>query len=1021
MRKNLHLLVLSFILALPSFAQSQAGLAGITGVVQDPSGAPIPAAKVLVANESKGIRRNLETNSEGIFTAPALVPATGYSITVNVDGFAPYERKNIELLVGQSLSLPVAMSVAASATQVEVTAGAPIVETTKTDVSQVVTTGQITNLPINGRRVDAFVLLTPGVVSDGTFGLVSFRGIAGGNTFLTDGNDTTNTAYNENAGRTRISTQLSQDAVQEFQVLTTGYSAEYGRASGGVVNTVTRSGTNDVHGTGYWFYRNQDFNATDRYANGVNPEETRHQAGGSVGGRIIKDKLFYFFNAEVTRRDFPLVNRLINPNFYDATGKFIAPCLAPATPAQCTAAQNFFGRQFQTLSREANSELGFGKIDWRPNDRNSVSASFNYLRWISPNGIQTQAVLTNGNGVGNNANSTVRTRYARVAWTSIPSSTIVNEARFGWFKDRLFDDVNPALIPPETGTVGITVAGQANLGTATDYPRLNPSEQRFQFADNLSWNKGRHAFKFGGDILRTQDYFDVLRNNAGSYNYATFTNFALDFSGNADRQKRWNSFTQTIGNPVVDLKTQDYSLYAQDQFRVTNSLTLTMGVRYEFSNMPQPKVTNPAYPQTGVIHEPNKNFAPRFGVAYAFPDQKTVLRGGYGIFYARIPGALLQQFFLVNGVYQPSVSLNSTQPSDVAAGPVFPGRLPLNATNLPTGSVDIQFASKDFHNAYTQQGDIAIERQLTENLGLTVSYVWSRGVGLLVSRDLNAGAPGPNVTYRINDASGNQTGTYTTPTYRLANRVDTRFRRIVQVENGGNSYYNGLIVQVRKRMSHGLEGSVAYTWSHAIDSAVQGGGSDALFFNTPRSTFNGDYGADKGSSSLDQRHRIVITSIWSPTFSKSTSGFAKYLINHWQLSQITTLASSQPTTPIVRVVSSPFAGAAFTNTLNGFGGSNRVPFLPFNSLDIDRTYRVDARLTKELPITERFKLYLNFEAFNVFNTISNTFVNTEAYNTGAANSMILTPTPRLGEGNASQGFPDGTNARRAQVSLRFVF
>ena len=1022
MRKSLlFLLFLPLVFAVSSFAQSQAGLAGITGVVVDATGASIPAAKVVVANESKGIRRNLESNGEGIFTAPALVPATGYSVTVNVDGFAPYERKNIELLVGQSLNLRVAMAIAAAAQQLEVTSGAPIVETTKTDVSQVVTSGQITNLPINGRRVDAFVLLTPGVVSDGSFGLLSFRGVAGGNTFLTDGNDTTNTAYNENAGRTRISTQLSQDAVQEFQVLTTGYSAEYGRASGGVVNTVTRSGSNDLHGTGYWFFRNQDFNATDRYANGINPTETRHQAGASVGGRIVKDKLFYFFNAEVTRRDFPLVNRLINPNFYDSSGKFIAACNAPATPAQCTAAQNFFGRQFQTLSREANSELGFGKIDWRPSDRNSVSASFNYLRWISPNGIQTQAVLTNGNGIGNNANSTVRTRYARLAWTSIPSSTIVNEARFGWFKDRLFDDVNPALIPAETGTVGITVAGQANLGTATDYPRNNPSEQRFQFADNLSWNKGRHGVKFGGDILSTQDYFNVLRNRAGSYNYATFTNFALDFSGNTPAQKRWNTFSQTIGNPVVDLRTKDYSLYAQDQFRATTALTLTLGVRYEYSKMPQPAVTNPAYPQTGVINNPSKNFAPRFGAAYAFADQKTVLRGGYGIFYARIPGALLQQFFLVNGVYQPAVSLNSNQALDLAAGPVFPGRLPLNATNLPSGSVDIQFASKDFHNAYTQQGDLAVERQLSENLGLTASYVWSRGVGLIVSRDLNAGAFGPNATYRINDASGNQVGSYATPTYRLANRVDPRFRRVVQVENGGNSYYNGLILQLRKRMSHGLEGSIAYTWSHAIDSAVQGGGSDALFFNTPRSSYNGDYGADKGSSSLDQRHRIVISSIWAPTFTKSTSGFARYLLNHWQLSQITTMASSQPATAAVRVVSSPFAGAAFTNTLNGFGGSNRVPFLPLSNLNIDRIYRVDARLTKELPLTERFKVYLNFEAFNVFNTISNTFVNTEAYNTGAANSMVLTPTARVGEGNSSQGFPDGTNARRAQVSLRFVF
>src|SRR5687768_3009109 len=263
-------------LASAAFAQ-QAGLGSITGVVQDATGAVIPGAKVTVSNETRGITRNLEANQEGFFSAPSLTPTGGYAVKVEAQGFTLYERKNIELLVGQQLNLPIVLAVAGATQTVEVTDGAPIVETTKTGVSQVVTTAQIDNLPINGRRVDSFVLLTPGVTNDGTFGLVSFRGIAGGNSYLTDGNDTTNTFYNENAGRTRISSQISQDAVQEFQVLTNGYSAEFGRASGGVINTVTRSGSNDIHGTGYWFFRNRSLNAKDRYA-AINPPEWRHQA-----------------------------------------------------------------------------------------------------------------------------------------------------------------------------------------------------------------------------------------------------------------------------------------------------------------------------------------------------------------------------------------------------------------------------------------------------------------------------------------------------------------------------------------------------------------------------------------------------------------------------------------------------------------------------------------------------------------------------------------------------------------------
>ncbi len=199
----------------------------------------------MISNPSKGIERKLQTNAAGIFTSPALVPADGYSVTVSKTGFSKYELKNLTLQVGQALELNVALSVAATGTEVIVTADAPIVESTKTDVSALVDQNQILNLPINGRRVDSFVLLSPGVTNDASFGLLTFRGNAGGNTFLTDGVDTTNTFYDENAGRTR-SYNISQDAVQEFQVVTSNFLPEFGRASGGIVNTITKSGSNDI-------------------------------------------------------------------------------------------------------------------------------------------------------------------------------------------------------------------------------------------------------------------------------------------------------------------------------------------------------------------------------------------------------------------------------------------------------------------------------------------------------------------------------------------------------------------------------------------------------------------------------------------------------------------------------------------------------------------------------------------------------------------------------------------------------
>jgi hypothetical protein len=1003
-------------------AQAVAGFGGLSGVVRDATGSVVPNASVVIANEAKGIRRTLTTNEAGVFNAPALVPAQGYTVTATSQGFKTWELKEIEIQVGQNINLNIGLEISTSTTAVDVVSSAPIIEQTKTGNSQVINSRQILNLPINGRRVDAFVLFTPTVVPDGTFGLVSFRGIAGGNSFLTDGNDTTNQFYNENAGRTRITTQISQDAVQEFEVLSNGYSAEYGRASGGVINTVTRSGANDIHGTGYWFFRNRSLNARDPYST-FNPPEVRHQLGGSIGGAIKKDKLFYFFNAETTRRTFPLIASLTRPPLFDANGVFVGVCPDPnatikATAAQCTAALRFLDRQFQVLPRTANSELGFGKIDWRPTEKHAISASFNYLRWISPNGIQTQAVLNNGNGVGNNADSTVRTRYGRLSWTAIPKSTMVNELRYGWFKDRLYDEVAASLIPASTGSVQITVQGQTNLGVADAYPRLNPSENRHQIADNLSWTVGKHTLKVGVDFINTRDYNSILRNRNGTYVFPTFNAFALDLSGNTAGLKSWSSFSQRFGNPVVDTTIKEINWYVQDQFRVTRGLTLNYGLRYEYAHLPQPTVTNPDYPQTGRIISPKKNFAPRFGFAYAFNDNKTVVRGGYGMFYARVQGGFINTLFLENGIYQKQISLNSAVAADAALGPVFPSVLPGIDRTPPAGTVDVTFQSPDWRNPYTQQGDIGVERQLRENLGLTVSYVWSRGAHLTTTRDINIGPATGTATYRILDANNVQTGTYTTPAYLLANRVDPRWRRVNMVDHGGNSYYNAMVVQLRKRMSKGFEGSVSYTWSHAIDYN-QGGGGDNIFYSSgPRSLMNGDYRLDKSSSGLDQRHRLGITTIWGPQFTKSNSMIARLLVNNWQLSQITTFASAMNQTPTIFVSGNPFAGAAINTSINGFGGSSRVPFIPAASLDVDQVYRTDARLTKILKFKERYQVHLNFEVFNAFNHVSDTGVNGQAYQ---ATNGVLSVTPRLGEGSAAQGFPDGTNARRAQVGARFIF
>ena len=1024
---------LCFLAALAT-AQTSAGNGAITGSVTDRSGSAVPNAQVKLDNDKLGIHRELKTTGGGVFSAPALPPNSGYQVTVAAPGFAEFRQQDITVLVGQNVSITASLEIKSNTTQIDVVDLAPITED-KIDVSQNVTEHQIDNLPINGRRVDSFALLAPGVVPDGTFGLLSFRGIPGGNDFMTDGNDTTETFYNENAGRTRIPTQISQDAVQEFQVLSGGYTAEYGRALGGVVNTITRSGSNEFHGTAFWFFRNRTLDARDPFA-AVNPSEVRHQFGGSLAGPLIKDKLFYFFNTEEQRRDFPLTSSIISPSAANSVTQTWNNCGVSsggnpaATPAQCAAINGTLKRFYGTLPRTADQDTALGKIDYRLNDLNSLSFDLNYQHFYSPNGIQTGAVVTSGGALNSNGYDDVNTRYGRAAWTSTPTPTIVNEARFGWFKDRQFDGLIGSLLDPVFGPLSVSV-NSVSIGGANYLPRIQPSENRYEAADNYSYVVGKHSLKFGVDYFNTEDYTNQLVNGNGSYSYANSNAFALDYSGNTAGARRWSTYSQAFGSRAVDTRLNELSLFAQDQFRLRPNLTLYYGIRYERTFFPTPPLTNPDFPQTGRIPDDTLNFAPRVGVAWSLNNNKTVIRSGYGLFYARYPGAMVNSLFTTNNLYQQSFSLQGSNAAQLALGPVFPNLL-ASTPSAGAGAATVGFAANNLRTPYSQQGDFAIQQAINQNTSITISYLWSAASQLLTVRDLNLRSPSHTVTYNVRDAASNIVGNFVSPVYLDSDRINRNYARVIQVENGGKSSYNALAVQVQRRLAHGLEGSLSYTWSHAIDDNLGGAGSN-LFFgnNAPTTLYNGDYNADRGDGSLDQRQRLVINWIYSPTFTHRSGVIARFLINNWQLSDITTIATGQPTTATVSVTNAltnaqlaqaGLPGAlAYTGgggTLNGFGGSNRVPFLAPNTIRLPNSYRTDVRLTKVLPFSERYRVALNFEVFNLTNTVTYTSLTSRQYN---LSGFDLQPATGFGLFTASAGFPDGTNARRAQASIRIDF
>jgi outer membrane receptor protein involved in Fe transport len=1040
MKRILWVGLLACILAISAFGQ--AGIGGISGAVRDASGASVPGATVTISNEAKGIRRVLESNNAGVFNAPALIPASGYTVTVEKTGFAKFEVRDVTIQVGQTVDFNVALAVASAATQVDVSATAPVIEDTKTDVSTLINQRQILDLPVNGRRVDSFALTGTAVVPDGAFGLLSFRGVAGHNSFLTDGNDTTNSFYNENAGRTRIQSQISQEAVQEFQVISDNFAAEYGQAMGGVINTITKSGTNDIHGTGYWFFRNRTLNARDRYAT-LNPQDIRHQSGFSLGGALKKDKLFYYINYEATRRNFPAIASITNANgnLFTAAGTLngtLNPCPDPnatvkATAAQCSAAINMVTtRNFGTVSRTVVQDLGFAKLDYHLNEKNTLSASLSMLRWVSPHGIQATGIVFNtGNAIGNNADSTVRNAYGKMTLTSILSARMVNEARFGWFKDRLYDPASPDFLYPGLGLAGLTVNSTGNLGVATSYPRLNPSERRFEYADNLSVISGAHTLKFGIDFATTEDYVNNLATQFGSYTYSSLNNYALDFSGNSAGLKSYNSYSQSFGNPIVDPTVKTTGLYGQDQWRVSPNLLVNIGLRYDYTSIPQPKISNPDYPQTARINTTKDNIQPRAGISYTVgKDRKTLLRAGYGIFYARYQTGLIENLFLTNGVYQKSITYSTA--AQIAVGPVYPNYLASTNFNPPAGSLNLLFGDKNLRNPYTHQANIGIEREITSTIQASISYVWSRGVRLYGVRDLNVNAPTDSITYTILNPAGTIAGTFTNPVYRT--RPDTRYRQISQIENPGLSYYDGLALQLTKRFAKGFQAGAAYTWSHAID-LNQSTATNNIFFSSTPTSYANEFASERGSAANDVRHRLVVNFVYSPTFTKSNSFWARYFVNNWQLSSVTVVQSAQPVNSTTAISGSAFTGALVTGSLNGLGGDfSRVPFQPVSNLDVDRIYHVDARLTKKLPFSERVTGYLIIEAFNLFNTPYDTSRNNTEYtfnnctaSSSAANCPAGATGPTLtyrssyGAPTSDALSPDGTTARRAQVSLRVTF
>jgi len=986
-----------------AYAQAVAGFGAITGKVRDIYGDGIPDTTVTITNRTLGLRLVLMTTDDGVFYAPTLAPAAGYAVKVTRKGFTGWDAANLRVPVGETVNFHITLQQATAGAKPQ-TAQAPGVQDTKSGVTDLISRDAIWDLPISGRRVESLVALSPLAATGGAPDTIGFRGNAASDVAMVDGLDATDGFFLNKADPLRA---FSAEAVDSVQVIASTAPLEF-KATGGIANAATRTGTENFHGEVYAFYRNGSFASPDRYDPGFRPPDKQETEGGNAGGQAM-DRLYFFVSLEASSASSQAINRITNPLIADPNSVTVltSRCGAPATSVQCTAAEKFIQSQMNVIVPRSQKYLtGLARADYHWTDRNSLSLVADAHHYRAPNGAQQLAVSPDGSLLGDNGNVGEETRFADAGWTSQLGSNVVNQLRLGWYKDRISVLPNTQLWP-STGGLGLTVAG-VNLGANPGYPGVAPSEQRYQGAENFTLAAGAHIMRFGADGARGEDWVHQIYNQNGTYTYPSLTAFAQDFSSNKTNAKDYTVFEQQFGNPTRNLRSKAIGVYGQDDWKATRRLQVEFGLRWDKVYLPQPTEANTNFYLTGYISSPMLALQPRGGFSYLLND-RTVIRAGFGMFYTPFPMQLIDGLFLGNGLYQTSISVNPYQ----SGAPVF-SKVISSATTIPNASSDIAFANSKSRNPNQQIGTFAIERSLGKNTTVTVSYINNRGLHLWTATDLNLNPSSINRIYTVDNTAGTAVNTVSLPLWN--SKTSSFYGHVYNIENNGASSYTAGVAQIRKSMWHGLTVDASYTWSQSLDTQ-----SGPLLFNTvPLSSYNGNYGSDKGKSNLDQTQRGVVELVWQPRLTRSTSPMARFLLNGWQLSAIATIATGLPETALVQVNGQQFAGVTmvYTGSLTGTGGWNRMPLDQVNSLSTGSSHPVNARLTRSLPFTDRFRGELIFEAFNALNSQFNTSVNNVAY---VAQTGVLRPVSGVGAGNASWGPLDGTNARRMQVAFRLTF
>lgn len=932
-----------------SYAQSTTQGA-IAGTVFDATGAVVGNAAVTIHNNGTNAEITMRSDSSGFYKAPELAPGS-YTVTITAPGFQQVRSANVTVQVNLLTQFDTHLTTGSETTTVEVTATTPVLDFESPTYGGHLSNTEIESMPINNRRWSTLALLTPGATIDTNgFGLINFRAISPLlNNVEIDGADDNQAFFSEERGRTRAGYSTAQSMIQEFQVNSGVYSAEFGRAVGGVINSVTKQGGNKLHGEAYFYNRKSSRSAftpgstittynsaTSQYVTTpYKPSDNRNQFGFELSGPIIKDRLFFSYAFDMFRRNFPGTAKASTPtSFFAAPNAATVSLLASRLGTTTANATNLYNSQLQALltdlgpvPRFGDQEINTPKLDFQINQRNHVSVLYHRLRWDSPGGVQTQG--TNNYAIDTFGTDFVKLDYGLAQWTSEITPKLTNELRYQYGRElnyegqQSYSAYTRQYLTAANGNVPEVNLNQSvgfYLGSPYySYRVAYPDERKWQIGDTANFVLGTHSIRFGEDIVHNHDLQNNLYESNGFYTYSSTVNYISDLlsggKGTCDSGGSatgnfpcYSSFAQSFGQPILSLSTLDMGFFVQDDWKVTPRLTLNLGARYDYERLPAPFAPNPAVPQTTTTPSDKNNISPRVGLAWdPYGLGKTTVHAGYGIYYGRIVNATLLNALENTGAgvagSSPTSQAAYSFSSTTAGAPLLPN---IASTIPPAGSIGpgIEYLDPHIQNPYTHQFDLAVQQDLGRSTILSVSYIGALGRELPNYLNVNLN---PASTYTVNytvaagtdGTCGPVTCGTVFPVKVYANRLQTgTSASTYNYSPLPNPAYNGItdVISNLNSSFHGLTVEVQHRAGKLLSFDANYTWSHALDFNqTTATSFTagnnnwfdpfGNPRANYGNSLLNVPHRVVAWGIINVPGRSSRDGFS-YLTNGWSLKPI---------------------------------------------------------------------------------------------------------------------------------------